>query len=159
MIGFKLTVRLSGANVVVGKLRAMDTVAKRLLAGAVKRATLRTAGRARSTVRRKSGELASTIRSEFSRDGLAGWVKAGYGKLPRGSRAKSYAAKRRLAAKRRAKGVIVGRGAYGPIIEYGNPKRGARPFKFLKPAYEAERNGFRREAESALAGTVREVQS
>jgi hypothetical protein len=127
----KLTDKTTRTNVVSAIARGTRAVTQ----GAITRAP------------KRSGELSSSIRDEYSKSGLTGYVKAGYGKLQR--RSKSVRAERvsRLKARRRAEKAKNSRGAlreiqlgvYAPIIERGDARRNRNPMPFLYPALKAER--------------------
>lgn len=138
----KITTILEGVPRFVRQLQLADVATRERTIAAVKRGTQRVAAAARSRAPVKSGEMASTIRDEYSKDGLVGFVKVGFGKLPRRSRASTIAKQQKLAKKRRARGTRAGKGSYAPVVERGDPRRHHRPHPFVMPAFNAEKSGI-----------------
>lgn len=90
---------------------------------------------ARGFVPRRTGELASTLRMRVSKDGMVGFVDAGYGVLKRAN--KSRQRRKHLSG---AKLYTLSHmpGVYAPVVEFGSRRNHASPF--LRPAIEAVRN-------------------
>lgn len=110
-------------------------------------------------VPKRSGELAYTIRSEFAKDGMVAWVKAGYGKLLRRSRATTGKNQAKTAAAReRAKArsanndlqralantskqamAVTDLGIYSAVVEHGDKRRNKPKRPFLMPSFVTEK--------------------
>ncbi len=115
------------------KLAVPETAAR--VRGAIQKNTRAIAAAARARAPKVTGEMAATIRDEYSPDGLIGYVKVGKGKLPRRSRAGTV--KGRARARGRARST--GQGAYAPVVERGDPRRHHKPHPFLIPAFTARK--------------------
>lgn len=127
---------------------------------AVEHGTRAVERRAHQKVPKRSGELDQTIRSEFTADGMVGYVKAGYGKLLRRSRSTTgdasgrYAkAKNRVArqqlrfrnAKTSKQALAASNlGNYGPVVERGDPRRKKPAQPYLNPALTEETPAIKR---------------
>jgi hypothetical protein len=104
------------------------------------------------------GELRATIRAEFSEDGLAGFVRAGNGKLPRRSR-RTKAIKlgpltRKAYEKQQARIALQQEralGSYAMVINYGSPGRGIPGSHYMDRAKESERTAHITRVTRALA--------
>lgn len=164
----KITMTVSGDQEVASFFRNMTPAARREIAAAIRettqqvergakmRAPISSGGRSSRKARYRPGpgELRDTIRSEFTPDGLAGFVKAGHGKLRRrirGATSKRKSARRRAAnvqAARKAAGTQLDHGIYAMVVEYGGRKRKAHPF--LRPALEAEKRRHEERMAKAL---------
>ena len=141
MSGAKFTTLLEGVPRLVRQIQLADTATRERTIAAVQRGTKRVAASARARAPKASGEMASTIRDEYSKDGLVGFVKVGLGKLARRSRASSAAAKDRLAKKRSARARARGKGRM-PVIEHGDPRRHRTANPFVIPALVGERDAI-----------------
>lgn len=139
-------------------IQLTDPMVRKDVSLAVARGTRKVTQGALTRVKVKSGELRSSIRDEYSKDGLTGFVKAGYGKLQRRSRSVKASRVARLKARRRAEKAKSSRqalreiniGAYAPVIERGDPRRNRSPQPFLYPALNAERPSISRDVATAL---------
>ncbi len=100
---------------------------------AIQKNTKAIASAAKARAPKLSGELASTIRDEYSTDGFAGFVRVGKGKLPRRSRAVTVKGRARVRTRK------AGQGAYAPVVERGDPRRHHRPHPFLIPSFTARK--------------------
>jgi len=160
----KLTTVLSGVPEFVRAVELTDKKTKEKMIEAIHHGTEEVAAKAEEKVPRRSGELASTIRAEYSKDQMTGFVRAGYGKLIRKSRAKSEGglarakqrrAKRRerLAAANTSKRALAALdlGVYAPVVERGDPKRHKPARPFLIPALMEERPEIMNEIKKATA--------
>jgi hypothetical protein len=127
-------------------VQAIRVGTKQVCAGAIGRA------------HRVSGEMASTIRDEYSKDGLVGYAKVGYGKLLRRSKSGTAAGKARLVAKRKVRGSKSGLGAYAPVVERGDPRRHHLPHPFMVPSLEAARPAIISGIEQALRGGASDLE-
>lgn len=169
----KITMTIDGAHQVASLFRSMTPTVRRELAQAIRETTQQVAqgarmraptssgGRSSRKAKRRPGpgELRDTIRAEFTDDGLAGFVKAGYGKLRRrvkGAKSKRKSARKRAAkvlAARAAAGAQRDRGIYAMPVEYGARNRGAQPF--LRPALEAQKGPHQQRVRHALDRATR----
>lgn len=164
---------LSGLDQVRASFRMLDTGLQQRLKGAVRETTeeIRAGAMARVPVsgpdsrkaknRPGPGELRNTIRAEYSGEGFTGFVKAGYGKLLRSSRASAPTTagqarrQRKLRAKARKRSLASQRlGAYAMVVEYGSPREGKEPQPFMRPAREAAVPRHRARLEKAIDGAV-----
>lgn len=151
----KITALLDGVPRLIRQIQLADTTTREATKGAVSRGTKRVASGARRRAPQASGELVSTIRDEYSKDGMVGYVKVGFGKLPRRSQASKQSRRDRLAKRRRARGTRAGKGAYGPVIEYGDKRRNREPKPYIRPAFEAEKPSIIAELEQATKNGAR----
>lgn len=125
------------------KLRDVNT--RKQVSVAIRRGTDDVRNGAERRAPERTGELRSTIRAEFSKDGLTGFVKAGYGKLQRRSRAVTAGGKARAKSQRRtAKNSRDAQrqltlGVYAPVVERGDPRRNKPARAFMNPSLRAER--------------------
>lgn len=142
-------------------IKLMDPTTRKHVSKAVVRGTVKVARGAITRVKVKSGELQSSIRDEYSKDGMMGFVKAGYGKLERRSKSVKASRVSRLKARRRAERLKKAKssksalsatslGVYAPVIERGDPKRNRAPQPFLYPSLKAEVPGISRDIARAL---------
>jgi hypothetical protein len=119
---------------------------------AIERGTKAVAAGASARAPRRSGEMAHTIRDEYSSDKMTGYVKVGYGKLMRRSRASSAEARDKHLAKRQSKRLqlalagsskqalsVLDLGVYAPVVERGDKRRHKPAHPFTIPALIAER--------------------
>ncbi len=102
---------------------------------AIEKNTKAIASAAKARAPHLTGELANTIRDEYSQDGFAGFVKVGKGKLPRRSRAVTAKGQTRAKGRQRK----TGQGAYAPVVERGDPRRHHKPHPFLIPSFTARK--------------------
>lgn len=137
MSSAKITSLLAGVPDLARKLQLMDATTRARTIAAVERGTKAVAAQARLRAPRVTDEMASTIRDEYSPDKLVGFVKVGMGKLPRRSQATTDKGKRRFA--KIAKQRKVGRGAYAPVVERGDPRRHHKAHPFLIPSLVDEK--------------------
>lgn len=169
----KITGVVTGINQVRTAFRMLDTGLQARLRGAVAETTHAVREGAASRVpvsgpgsrkakgRPGPGELRDSIREEFSREGFTGYVKAGFGKLTRRSRAGAGTRKGqekrnvKIAASRRARALTShGLGKYAMVIEYGSPNKGKAAQPYMRPARHAEDANHRARVERAIAGAV-----
>lgn len=143
MNGIKILTLLEGVPELIRRIELTDAATRVGTVAAIQRGTKRIAADARQRAPKVTGEMASTIRDEYSKDGLTGYVKAGFGKLPRRSRAAAAARQNRLASRRSAKGTKAGKGSYAPVVERGDPKRHHKPHPFVMPAFVAAQPGIK----------------
>lgn len=110
MPSVKLSMQVRGVKEFVQKVDLSNKHIVRLARKIIKEGTHHIESLAFQNVPKRTHELASTIRAEFSDDGMTGWVRAGYGKLIRRARGK-------VKMKRVRKRVSIGRRADGTIIK------------------------------------------
>lgn len=151
----KVTTLITGVDRLSRELKLTVPHIRARVQAAIKRSVEKIAAEARARAPKRSGELVSTIRAEYGNDGLAGYVKVGFGKLPRRSQAQTAKGRLKLAMRKRK----TGRGAYGPVIEHGDPRRHRPAQPFLRPGFTAQRPVAVREIDSALRSTVEEIGS
>jgi hypothetical protein len=172
-VSAKITGVVSGISEVRTAFRMLDTGLQARLRGAVAESTHAIEGGAKARVavsgpnsrkakgRPGPGELRDSIRSEFSESGFVGYVKAGYGKLRRSSKAKAPTSagqarrqgKLRAKAKRRA-GSTKGLGMHAMVIEYGAPREGKEAQPYIRPARQAEIEPHAARCQQAINGAV-----
>lgn len=146
-----MSVKVTGARQVATAFSKLDYELQRRLRDAIRESTEAVARGARARVHVRTGELKSTIRTEYSPEGHVGFVKAGFGKLRRRSR--STGKRRRV---RTAK-TTTGTGAYAMVVEYGSPHRGVAARPYLRPAFHAERSRHRARIEAAVNAAASSV--
>jgi hypothetical protein len=137
--GVKIGLLLTGVPELQRALELANSGNRERSKAAIRRGAQAVAADARRRINTISGELASTVRDEYSEDGLVGFVKVGYGKLPRRSRASTLERQAHLKTKRKRAGVKAGKGSYGPVVERGDPRRRHKPHPFLIPALQQHR--------------------
>jgi HK97 gp10 family phage protein len=130
---------LQGVDAFKRAIRLSDAGTRANTIAAIERGTQAVEAKAKAKAPRLSGEMAETIRDEYSKDRLVGYVKVGYGKLLRRSHASTAERKKRLKERRRRKGSKSGQGAYAPVIERGDKRRNRQPQPFMIPALNEER--------------------
>ncbi len=153
MSGPKVVTFLAGAEQLARALRLSVPATKAAVVEVIQKHTKAVTAKARADAPRVTGELASTVRDEYSQDGLIGYVKVGFGKLPRRSKAQTIAGQQRAKIKERR----TGRGAYAPVVERGDPRRHHLPHPFLLPPYEAEKPSAIADIDKALHHTMDDV--
>lgn len=158
MTDIKLSMRVRGVKEFARKVDLTNKATFKYAKEVVHDGTRQIEGLAKGNVPKRTGELEGTIRSEFGRDGMVGWVRAGYGRLVRRgatTKLKQRAAKR--AAKRsRAMRKLLGlkrvgitfskrallsaagsdAGVYAPVVEHGDRRRNKPARHFLRNAFE-----------------------
>lgn len=155
----KVTAFIDGVARFQRSLELMDEGTRRRTVAAVREGAIHVERGAELRVPKVSGELAYTIRSEFTKDGMVAWVKAGYGKLLRRSRAttgknqaKTAAARERakarsdnndkrraLAMSSRAAAAATDLGIYSAVVEHGDKRRNKPKRPFLMPSFVTEK--------------------
>jgi hypothetical protein len=146
-----IRVAIAGVEQLRRSLKLTNERTKVGVRGAIRRGTVKVRDGAKARVHQRTGELHDTIRDEYSGDEMVGWVKVGYGKLPRRSRAKTDKGQAR--AKRRGKRP-TGKGAYGPVEERGDKRRNRPAHPFLHPSLRDEKSGIISDVEKSLEGAV-----
>jgi hypothetical protein len=143
----KLNAFLDGVPKFVRAVELTNEHTRSRTIAAIERGTKAVAAKAREKVPRVSGELAQTIRDEYSKDRLVGYVKAGFGKLQRRSRASTAEGKARAKARREHSKLqmalansskqalsVADLGVYSPVVERGDPRRHHPAHPFLVPS-------------------------
>ncbi len=148
----KITLLLMGVEKLKRGLKLGEEATLSRMQQAIRAGTQQVCHGATGRIHHVSGELASTIRDEYSKDGLIGYAKVGYGRLLRSSRAKTKQGRERL--KRRRKGKLSGKGSYAPVVERGDPKRHHKAHPFMRASFEAARPTISANIESALHSGV-----
>jgi hypothetical protein len=150
-----VTTLLAGSEQLIRALKLSVPKTKARVVAEIHKHTSAIAAKAKAGAPRVTGELAGTIRDEYSQDGLVGFVKVGFGKLPRRSRAAT------IAGIARAKGRVrkVGRGAYAPVVERGDPRRHHLPHPFLDPPYQADKPKAIADITPALNDSMNDIAS
>jgi hypothetical protein len=142
-------VTISGWGTVLRDVQVIGQLGLANVRQVVKRTANRIADGARARVPRRSGELASTIRTTMlpeTGSGDVGLVQVGYGKLPRRGATSDR-------TKRRSR-LLNDRGVYAPVIEFGDAKRNKPAKPFLFPAAEEAQAGFVLDMAQALNGAA-----
>lgn len=148
--GANIATEVTGIRDVVNALRILQPETQERLRAVVRESATAAVAGAKSRVPVLSGELAGTIRADYTKDGLVAFVKAGFGTLKRRSRAK-VGSKRRGRARAKQLGPIEP-GIYAMVVEFGSTTQPAQPYLF--PAIEAVRPGHLARAEKALHDAV-----
>lgn len=144
-----MSVKVTGVRQVTTAFSRLDIVLRQHLQQASRESTEAVATGARRRVPVKTGELRDTIRTEYTPEGNAGFVKAGFGKL-----------RRRTTGTRKRRTTTPSStqlGVYAMVIEYGSPHRGVSARPFLRPALHAERSRHRSRIESAINSAANSV--
>lgn len=141
--------KLVGMDRAALKLAMVHPEVQQRVVTAIEQTTNDALSEARARVPVLSGELRDTLRREYSKTGLAGYVKAGFGKL---ARKRFKGEKRKTRALRGLKEESAElRGVYAAVVEFGSVKKPARPY--LVPAVESVRNAHNtRIADAVRAG-------
>jgi hypothetical protein len=151
----------------VRAVKLTDQHTRKNVSAAVRRGTKAVAQGAISRVPVRSSELQGTIRDEYSKDGMVGFVKAGYGKLLRRSRSVSEERRANLKARRRAEKQKKAKGSknamnqldlgvYAPVVERGDRRRNKPAKPFLHPSLRAERPRIQSDMKHALNTAARQ---
>lgn len=166
---------LSGVPELERKVRLLDKNVQARMKRTVKAGTDAVTAGAFQRAPKVSGELAYSIRSEFTKDGLTGYTKAGFGKLLRRTRAtkstvryqraKERATARaehlrlqsRLANNSRQALSVADLGVYAPVVERGDRKRNKPKRAFLYPSFDAEKDGIQSQMLRDLQRSADEV--
>lgn len=153
MSGVKVTTVLEGFDRLARELKLAVPETKARVVAAIRKNTQAVASKAKVAAPRRSGTMAGTIRDEYSDDGLVGFIKVGFGKLPR--RSKAFTAGGKIRARRRNR--TLGPGAQAPIIERGDPRRNRKPEPFLNPSLASQRPTVVNDVNTALNRTVQDI--
>lgn len=130
----RLYIKITGANAFSRAVGNVTPELKNAISEALHKNAEKVVEGARQRVHKKSGELAATIRDEYSPDGLVAWIRAGFGQLKRSPR-----------SHRRSKSgskVQGGQGDYAAVVEFGSKTENQQPHPFLFPAFDAQRAEF-----------------
>lgn len=135
----KFIAKTEGFDKAARRIALLDDAVKRKVVVAIHRSTTEMLHIAQTLVPKKTGELAGTLRTRFTKSGLAGFAEAGFGAyLNRRVKGESRA----LARVRKRKGLLTSSfgpalpGVYAPVVEFGDRKRNHRASPFLVPALE-----------------------
>jgi hypothetical protein len=135
MSSVKFSVFVEGVDSLSRALKLADPLTRSRVAEAIRKNTKQVTAEARSKAPKLTGEMASTIRDEYSEDGMVGMVKVGEGKLPRRSQAKTARGQATHRSRRRS----TGKGAYAPVIDRGDPRRNRKAQPFLSEPFQADK--------------------
>ncbi len=149
----KITSTLAGAEQLIRALKLSVPSTKARVVAAIKKNTKAIAVHAISKAPKVTGEMASTIRDTYSEDGLTGFVRVGLGTLPRKSKATTIKGLKRAKNRKRK----VGRGAYAPVVERGDPRRHHKAHPFLGPSYDEDKPTAIADIKAALDNTVKDL--
>jgi hypothetical protein len=153
----KITTVLGGAERLIREFKLLDPRVKARTVAAIQKNTKAVAAKTKAVAPVKTGEMASTIRDEYSENGLIGYVKVGFGKLPRRSKATTEKGKARFAKlKNRRK---IGRGAYAPVIDRGDPRRHIKARHFLAQPFQDQKPTAIADINHALNDAIEDVLS
>ena len=163
----QVTFLLEGVQQLTRALELTNANTRTAMQREVKRGTELVVAEAAQRVHRVSGQLASTIRAEYAKDGLTGYAKVGYGQLPRRSRSQNAKRIERLRLRREKNRLKLGSatssrqamaaidlGAYAPVVERGDPRRHHLPHPFLYPSFDHQRPGIESGMQRALDGAI-----
>lgn len=166
---------LSGVPELERKVRLLDRNVQERMRKTVRTGTDRVTAGAHQRAPKVTGELAYSIRSEFTKDGLTGYTKAGFGKLLRRTRATKNAVRyqrakeraqaraehlrlqSRLANNSRQALSVADLGVYAPVVERGDRKRNKPKREFMYPSFEAEVDGIKSQMQRDLQRSADEV--
>ncbi len=134
------------------EMELLDAETKTRTKQAIERGTRAVVAKAKARAPKRSGELAYSVRAEFSKNGMVGYAKAGFGKLLRRSRAATQKGQERaqrrgeqnklnyaLANNSRQALSSSDIGVYAPVVERGDPRRHHRPHPFMIPSLAEEK--------------------
>ena len=148
MSGVQIAATIEGVRrATTALLLARDDVRARVVV-VVARSTKAVEAGAKARVAHRTDELANTIRSEISSDGLIGFVEAGFGSLKR-SRGKRG---RNIASLRGSQQGPVAPGIYAAVVEFGDAKNNKPAEPYMFPAFDAEKPEFAAGVRAALSG-------
>jgi hypothetical protein len=140
---------LRGAPELIRQLKLASPATQARVAATIKRDTEAVANAARAAAPKLTGEMAGTIRAEFSTNGLIGYVKVGIGKLRRRSTSTGKRHRRRT--------VQTGPGAYAPVVEHGDPRRHHKPEPFLEPSFQAKKPQIMQDITAAIDNVTKDI--
>jgi len=144
---------LSGAEELKRALQLAVPRTRANVIAAVHKNTEAVAAKAKAAAPKLTGELASTIRPEYSKDDLVGFVKVGYGKLPRRSKAGTPKGMKRAQTRKRK----TGKGAYAPVVDRGDPRRHIKAKQFLTRPFEQQKPTAIKDIDHALNDSVKAI--
>jgi hypothetical protein len=169
----KITTLVQGVERLRRELQLAQPHTQQRVATEIKKSTQTVTAGAQARAPRRTGELTATIRDEYGKDGLSGFVKAGYGQLERRSRAttdkgaarfakvKASRAARRVkflaATSSRAAFANADLGVYASVVEHGDSRTGRAPHPFLIPPFTSERPHAIENINKALNATVEDI--
>ncbi len=164
----KFEVLVEGVDSLARALKLADPECRTRVAAAIKASATEVLGAAEAIVPHRSGELASTGRTEERNNGLIGLVEFGFGTLQRRGRARTARrAIQRPAGQRKLDFALantssqalasVDPGVYAPVIDRGDPKRNIVATHYLTGPFEAQRPVAVAAVNAALNGTMASV--
>lgn len=165
----KVTCVLDGVARFARAVQLTDEHTRARTRAAIARGTKAVAAKAIARAPKRTGALAYSIRDEYAKDGMTGFVKAGYGTLSRRSRAQTARGKQRAerARARREGNALQFRlansskqalsvkdlGVYAPVVERGDKRRHKPARHYMAPAFQEERPTIAAElARAPIAG-------
>lgn len=146
----KFTASLGGAERLIRELKLSVPRTRAKVVAAVHKNTEAVTAQTKGNIHSVTGELAGTVRAEYSESGLIGYVKAGKGKLPR--RSKSKGVKQTKGRKRK-----TGEGAYAPVIDRGDKRRNIRAQHFMSRPFEQQKPKAIADISHALNDSMKDV--
>lgn len=152
-MSIRATAVLAGFEKFNRELKLSVPRTKAAVVAAIHKNTEAVAGKAKATAPRVSGDMASTVRTEYQQEGLVGRVKVGEGKLPRRSSAKTAKGQARAKTRKRT----TGKGAYAPVVERGDPRRHHKAHPFLIPAFGGQVETAKKDINGALNGVLEQI--
>jgi hypothetical protein len=164
----KFEVLVEGVDSLARALKLADPECHARVAAAIKTSEVAVLAGAEGAVPRRSGELASTGRTEERNEGLIGLVEFGFGTLERRGRVRTARrATRRSAGQRKLDLALastsrqalssVDPGVYAPVVDRGDPKRNIVATHYLTGPFEAQRPAAIAAINAALNGTVASI--
>lgn len=141
------SLKLVGMDRAAMKLAMIEPEVRGHVVSAIEQSTGEGLAAARARVPRFTGELESTLRRRYSRNGLIGYVEAGYGELARKGRKGESRKSRALRGMREGPQL---RGIYAPVVEF-------RDHPFLVPALESIRTRHQKRVADAIRSGVEAV--
>jgi hypothetical protein len=149
-VTIKINAILAGASELSRAIKLADPATRAKVVATIRQHTENVGSAAKASAPVRTGELASTIRTEYSTDGMTGYVKAGLGKLPRhGSAART--------TRQRHRSKQIGRGAYAPVVNYGWRSHHIAANPFLTRPYQADEPQVVADLNADLDGVVSDI--
>lgn len=150
---------LTGSDELRRAIKLADPAARERTKAAIRQGTKQVVAGAIARAPKLTGEMASTIRDEYSKDEMIGYAKVGFGKLPRRLKGleSSRLSSRKRAANIKKRGRRLGKGAFAPVIEHGDPRRNRTANPFMVPALDQARPSIISDITQALRTTTAEI--
>ena len=164
----KFSVLVEGLDSLSRAMKLANPECKRRVVDAIKHSTETVLQGAEARVHRASGELASTGRAEYGNDGLAGYVKFGFGTLQRRG---SVARRGRKAPRSRGQAKLdlalannyrqalssADLGVYAPVPDRGDPRRHIEAQHYLDEPFAQEKPNAVLQINVALNGVTQGI--